>query len=359
GSSIHIKVLINEMKKKEINQNILLIDLSGKKSINSNCSKVYSFKSITSNKYMLIFQRYLLIVYFFLKEINNKYDVISIHFLGYVTPLQSYLLKKKTNKLIAIFWGSDLYRCTNFVRLNRTLNRCDAFHVSTNDMKMTLQNVLNIKNRNKSILVNRFGVSGLNYIDELNEGFSYNVEIEDVIELKNKGKNIITVGYNAYEGQQHEKIIDALTLCNLNDDTYIVLPMTYGGNDKYKTLVMEKIKKSKLKHLIILNYLDGENFAKLVKETNVFIQLQISDAFSAAMQENIYAGNYVITGDWLPYDEFIEMGITLRQISNFKEIASCFKDGLPKLDETEILKNKELIYKLSSWKNVVAGWNEL
>ncbi len=49
------------------------------------------------------------------------------------------------------------------------------------------------------------------------------------------------------------------------------------------------------------------------------IQLQATDSFSSSMRETLYAGNIVITGDWLPYGTLDEKGVFMLKVSSVEE----------------------------------------
>ena len=78
--------------------------------------------------------------------------------------------------------------------------------------------------------------------------------------------------------------------------------MTYGLTAEYLNQIIDHLKKTGLSYIILSDFLTKKEVAKLRLITDIAINISISDAYSASVQEQIYAENIVITGNWLPYD---------------------------------------------------------
>ena len=63
-----------------------------------------------------------------------------------------------------------------------------------------------------------------------------------------------------------------------------------------------------MKYLILDSFLSSEDAAALRYATDMFIHVQVSDAYSSSVQEYLLCNKKVINGSWLRYDEFEDNG---------------------------------------------------
>jgi len=91
--------------------------------------------------------------------------------------------------------------------------------------------------------------------------------------------------------------------------------------------------------------------------TDIAVNIQVSDAFSATVQEQIFAGSIVIAGSWLPYSLLKEQGIYFVETgpdSLAESIENCIAEF--KVSQAECINNRERIRILSSWQSAVTDW---
>ena len=88
------------------------------------------------------------------------------------------------------------------------------------------------------------------------------------------------------------------------------------------------------------------------KACDALIQVQDTDVLSGSMLEHLYAGNAVVTGDWLPYGKLIAFGVLCRSlwtVKSIKEVPTWLRVALRYSEETTGLHR---IYEFTSWKIV-------
>ncbi|MCS0049298.1 hypothetical protein NB571_01370 [Vibrio parahaemolyticus] len=360
GRSIHTITLANNLKSHNKNQRIEIFDICGAKENSEVFDQCYNYNIIRllsrKPKLLYIARVFFSIALTFLKD-KNKYNSVQLHFLGYISPETAKLFKRKTTNLVAVFWGSDLFRTTNLDKLKRVISFCDTVHFSTNDMEVYARKKLGNALVGKKIIVNKFGVTGLDY---LKEGFVDNPSslIKFLLNKKREGKKLVTVGYNAFENQQHIAIIKQLKNNANKDEYYFIFPMGYGRNEEYLIKVDEELATSGLDYKVLNEYFDNQDNANITLITDIFIQLQVTDALSAAMQEHIYSGSNTITGSWLPYQDLDNAGVKYTKISSIDKLNTALSK-IEDLSQMERVKNKEAIYMMSSWSSVIGGWDEI
>jgi hypothetical protein len=211
------------------------------------------------------------------------------------------------------------------------------------------------------IRVARFGIYQLKYIDEIiYNNSNYSLPILQNDSLKNK--IVITCGYNASKGQQHEKIINALQKLDFRQKNTIFLffPMTYGIKKGYLNYIENLLQQTKIPYHIFSTHLSDKENSALKVLTDIVVNIQITDTLSASLQEHLYAKNILLAGEWLPYKIYDEANIFYLKTS-YNELAnniSCCIDNLDVLKE-KTKENHLKIKKLSTWETVVPDWTKI
>jgi glycosyltransferase involved in cell wall biosynthesis len=299
------------------------------------------------------------------KEIRelDDYDIIHIHS---ISPVYKHLIKgiiKKTNKLHLSFWGSDFYKSSDSQRktIKAIIDQADKVSFTNEVMASDLLDYYKAdSNLYSKVQICRFGIKTLELIDTEND--SNEISVFNKKYNIPEGRHIVVVGYSASPNHQHKKIIDVLSGLPLGilKSCSFVFPMTYGSAEYRKELKKLLLTKD-ISYTVLDLQLTYQEIADLRKATDIFINLPMSDQFSASMQETIYAGGIVITGNWLPYDTFWKEGVKAVKIDDFSELKSVLLQVIRNLDEIrkDYSGNKDKIWKLSSWENTVNSWLNL
>lgn len=368
GNSIHINNLVKEIKKKEPNCRVDLLNTSPVLSEYSEFDYVYQSKLL--KLWSMTFRRYAFIAWFinvlfwsFFRKNKINYHSIQLHFVSLDHRYTIWLYKLNCIKLVSVLWGSDLFRCKNLKVLKNIILKSDHVTSSTSEMKERILDICEGELQLSNIIDLKFGLSTL---ADLNNIMGKKLEINNLdqselinklIKLKDKYR-IITIGHNASVGQQHLAIIQSLSLMSCFSNCLFVFPMTYGAKSEYIETVEKLLLKSGINYIIISEFMSTLDMAKLEILTEIFIQLQITDALSGAMQEHLFAGSHVITGTWLPYEELDNIGIQYTKVSSVNDIAEKLKLDLDNIEKFNIL-NKDNSYKiwnLSAYPVVIEQW---
>lgn len=291
----------------------------------------------------------------FINRNINTSDIIVIHFLdlNYLRFINQ--LKKKTDNIIIHWWGSDLYR-SNDREKERLLiiMKQSKRHILVRGMYNYF--TLHFPSETNKIAFSTFGTKLLDTMNYLKTNFD--LEKQKKFAIPNE-KIIISCSYNGSPHQQHFKIIDALSLLSLKmkSDIFLVFPMTYGCDANYIQEVEKKIKSSGINYLIITKYLTSEDLALLRLITDITINIQVSDAFSASIRESLYAGNIVIVGEWLPYEEIKEWGVFFIQTST-TNLKATIENTLVNFNQIKRYteNNNKVIYQKCSWPSVISDF---
>lgn len=292
-----------------------------------------------------------------LDMVEREYDYVHMFFLhiGYSKSLD--ILQRIAPRMIISIFGSELYRSPEMV-LNRLQVLVNAAEKVTAANEMTLRDFRKRFGVSESkTQICRFGLAPLDAIMKI-------ARVSKEAHLKRVGLPtdafVITCGYNASPGQQHELIIDSLARVKsqLPANYLLVFPVAMGGNEERINMIESKLKSAGLKHKFIRNFLPDEELAHFRCATDVMIQIQRTDQLSGAMQEHLFAGSVVITGDWLPYSVLDNAGIIYEKIANPSEVGEKVLDVCNKIPDlkSKLEMNKDIIWSLSSWEKCTDSW---
>lgn len=299
-----------------------------------------------------------------ISEINadiDRYNVILIHGFWLTSCYIFSKLEKKNIFSVGAIWGSDFYERTeeNENMLFKTMDSCDLVVISTNKM---VEDILNVKSIEKDKIRNcLFGLAPLEYLFEMQNVSAKQSKKTLGFEEHNF---IITCGYNAAPINQHLKVISILSDIKfaLPQNTKLIVPLTYGGDKKYRSHIKKALVNSQLNYLMFENFLTDEDAAHLRKATDLMIQVPVVDAFSGSMQEHLFAQNIVIIGTWLPYQSLDEKGIYYVPVDTISELKQKLIFVFNNLDEIKnkvIKSNTPDKFKSSLWTESIKEWHRV
>lgn len=251
-----------------------------------------------------------------------RYDIIQVHYVMRWALRLAKALKNKNSAFVVSYWGSDLFRKSQ-KEMNRERKYLDAatgITLSTIKMREKFRSVYG-QRYDFVISSPFFGVSGFEDIDQIRKTFSAS-ECKDSFGLRHD-KLAIAIGYNKSQAQQHDKVLTALTGLSeeLQSKIELVLHVGYGTcSDEYWQSVTATAEKLSCRTVIIDKFLYDEEVAKLRLAVDVFVNAQKTDAFSATMQEYIYAGAVVVNPEWLRYDELEKFKLEYIEYDEFSSL---------------------------------------
>lgn len=289
--------------------------------------------------------------------------MIHIHFLSPYYFFYRNIFKN--TKVIITFWGSDLYRVPQKSKINKFLQKqiikkADIVTVSRGKMIADFHKIFGFEN--KPIYVTRFpDPIDLNLIDSIKEQELQLFRKKYCIKDNNF---ILTLGYSSDPGKNHKYMIDEIVKLNQKfKNLFIIIPMTYGSSEhreKIKIYCKENLQKKNVQYVILENYMTDQEVAILRKITDIMINVQNTDALTAAMQEALYAGNIVVNGSWLNYNELVENGVYFETIPEIRpgvlssKIEYILNNYNMLKEKTKV--NKEIIYRLNNLDDIIEDW---
>ena len=275
------------------------------------------------------------------------FDVCHVHFLSYYPVLMGKLVRNNCGTLIAHYWGSDWFRVSGETRgLQAELMRVSDYVISDSLQIIKQLSGYFKKEFDSKINYIRFKLPVIEVLKDMTE--------EEKMKRKTSFKKqnniscekvVITCGYNGGRRQNHLAILAELMKLpeNLSEKIVVVLPFTYGKNDKYVSEIKSKLATAKFEYCMLEEYLNFEEVASLRLATDIFINMQISDAYSSTILEYTYCNKIVVNGDWLDYSELEAFGAHYEKIKSISELSELVTDLVMRKDLYQCLAERNLL----------------
>lgn len=290
-----------------------------------------------------------------------KVDVCHVHSVYKTACILVLGNKRKFKKLILSYWGGDIEDKSPFVvKLRKMCFECaDAITVTVRETYDEFQRIYGTT-FNEKLRICRFATDGLECIKKLSMEKSreecrrtYGIE---------PGKVCVTIGYSAYAEQHQDRCLEIIGSLptSIQRKMYAIVPMQYGRYDKkYIERVRRAAERSGIDYCILEEFVPFEMSAQLAIATDIYLHLRDTDAFSNALKEHVFAGSFVIKGDWLKYPELDEMKAGVESIPSFDSLGDCLERAVKETKIQDKITLFEPIYELYSTQAVKKQWSDL
>lgn len=270
-------------------------------------------------------------------------------------------LKRKAKFWLCSVGGSDLYRdskkkvCKAY-QLN-ILNHADWFSSENTETRKEFVKTYGKKYETVPHTINRFGVDIFEAIEERRKHKRDQKRTFDIP----MDKIVVCCGYNANPAHQHLKMISSFSRLpqDIINKLFFVFPMTYSAVEYgYIAKVQSAIQEITDNYIIIEDYMNTEEMAEVVQESDIMIHVQTTDQMSSTMLAHMYNGNVVIAGAWLPYRSLKERGVYFIDVDEVNELDKVLADVIGNYEayKRKCENNENLVYAMSSWDVCAKEW---
>lgn len=289
----------------------------------------------------------------------GPYDLIHMQYVDYLDLSDVIILKNiMGGKLILSFWGSDLLRVgkKTLSFIGKASRFADFVTFDNKDLEIKFKEVYKCSRKVplKTVL---FGLPVLDIINRTCYG-------QTIADIRKKwgiveDKAVIAIGYNGIPAQQHKKVLGAIEKLDAwyKDRIILLLQMSYGGDKAYQSTVIRTAEKTGCEYIAIQHFLSDEEVAELRILTDIFINGQVTDAFSGSVCENLFSGALLMNAKWLHYKELDRYGFRYLEFETFEEMNQLIELAFEKKIDTSI--NKDLIWQLRSWQYCAPKWDKV
>lgn len=279
--------------------------------------------------------------------LSKRYQLIDIHYFS-----KSYIkfLNRVNQRYKITIWGSDFYRES---KQNNICKR--AYYEKASVIQVASEKIRDDVLKYDSSLVNKIAIAhfGIDLFDEIDKQRNSCEYLIDTV--LRKDKIVVTCGYNGTVGQQHKLIFDSIRALDYKIKQKILLyvPATYGLTSSYRKDLIAVLDSLSVDYYFFEHRLSEKQLALLRLETDVAVNIQITDALSSSLQEHLYAGSVLIVGDWLPYDILKDNGLFFIQTS-VKELSCTISNVVCDICSYrgKTLSNHNILKNFSSWTAV-------
>ena len=299
------------------------------------------------------------------RDLNRMgpFDVVHNNYLSQRDlALGGLVTRKFRAHWVASFWGSDLMRSSAAaLRLMKPyLEKADTISVHNQlNVNMIRQTYGEAIAKKTHLLY--FGQTGYADIDAAREKYTraqcrarFGIDAD---------RYVVCVGYNASSAQQQREVIETLSSLPRErlEKMTLILQQTYGENDPaYVAQTREIAARLPCQTVALTRFMGPEESAMLRLSADAFVLSIRTDAFSASMQEYLYAGACVIKGSWLQYPQLDDMGLPpLAEFTDFAEVPGLLTRAMDGRLTGLTPDQRALFPKLYSWDAVRESWLEL
>ena len=300
------------------------------------------------------------------REMVKKYkyfDFVHVHGLNRGRGNVAKYLRKYVNKVAISVWGDEIFRKTERELKNyrRYYNLADYITLSTKAMYKKFFQTYGNDYKHK-VSLNKFAIGEFDFIDEARKNYTRE-EICKEFGVINPKKRLVFVGHNGRVAQRHLEITNALQMLKKEElsEICLIYTMTYGVKDaQYLENLEREVKILGCDYVILREFLNEEKIAKLRIICDILLHAQLTDAFSASIQESLYAGAIVFNGKWLPYTDLPSDMQCLIEYEDFEEMIAKLREVLASYDtyKESFKGNKEILRNISSIEITTKAWKE-
>ena len=292
-------------------------------------------------------------------EIASHYELVDFHvFSSNRIPLMRACLNRKIPFDITL-WGSEILRATpeHIARMEYGFAGCRYIKGSQNLLLEVSEKY--VGRFNSKLRTVYFGQTDFENIDAIDDEIV--ISFRDHLSVHG-GDCIIACGYNAVHAQQHLRILECLG--SLPDDIkssiFIILQMTYPSDSEYVNTVSRAADKAGLRYKVFDSYLSCSDIASIRKISDIVVNMQTTDAFAGSIQGALYAGDIVLSGEWLCYSILDDNNIYYLKVS-FDNLVDTIKDVVSQMDyyRSNCSRNHAIMKNLTSWPAVIGDWATL
>ena len=289
----------------------------------------------------------------------GPFDVVHNHYLSQRDLALGLRVSRRFHaRWVCTFWGSDLLRASDRAlrQMLPYLRRCDRLTACNERMRDKLRQSCGEELYQKTRMT-IWGQDGFAAID----GILSNETREDCRAHYGirPGNYVVSIGYSADNAQHQLEVVGALSALPKETLSHmtLVLQQTYVKRDPaYMERVRQAAEALPCQAVVLRDFLDLTETARLRLCADLFILAISTDAFAASMQEYLYAGAVFLMGDWLGYPQLDELGIPINRFHEYKELPALVQQAMNGKLQRATDEQRALLPAHYSWDAVHKDW---
>lgn len=292
----------------------------------------------------------------------GPFDVVHNHYISQRDLALGALVAQKCKaRWVATIWGSDFLRVSEKEkrRMAPLLSRCDYVHNVTSMISDQVIACCGESIRPKLVLAD-FGQESYSLMDTMRQTMtkadckrSYGIDPESFV---------LCIGSSASAAQQQLKTLEAMK--NMPEALLrkitVVLQQTYCVDDPaYLQKTHEAAHALPCKTVIMTEFMNDEQCARLRLASDAYIHGIKTDALSSTMLDYLYAGTCVIAGSWLDYPPLDAWGIKLHRFDTFDEVPALIEKAVNGQISGLTKEQRAVFAAEGSWESLLPKWLDM
>jgi hypothetical protein len=268
-------------------------------------------------------------------------------------------------KIVLSIWGSDLLRSAGpsaYVDQLAACNRADLITVTS----LEIREILLAKFGRHLAPKVRLALLGVPLLDEVDRCRGQRAAFLESVGLHEDGVSIC-IGHNASRGNQHVEVLRQLARLEPHqaDRVRVILPLGYRPHETYVVELRAVAARLPIRCVFLERRLSDQEVGLLRCGSDIMIHVPISDAFSAAMLESLYAGSVLVTGAWLPYSRLRAASVHLHELYGFDDLPALLARLIDGIDAERqraapnAPRIRELVHPTQTFRHWAAIYDEL
>lgn len=340
---------------------VFILDLKHAAFIDVSSGKTKQILNVrfTQNRVVRYFLRYVCAFLFLMRRTKEKYDVCHILNIKrenfWIIPF----LKRQSKKVIVTVYGRSTYTYPSkrflFSFVYKYVDKLAFSNQSLIDEFLLIYKQFD---KTKTIRI-------IPPITSINRTKN-NEELVEFLEVNKIQKDLIKISCSSTIASydQHDRIIESIRRIRNKDRVQLLFLLTYGGNDIERERIIEKIK-GDLKDfnvVIFKSFLSNSELSAYRAVTDIYVNMRTSDQLAGAIIESLFEGALLISGAWLNYSTFDDIGIYYKKVRDFEALTTCIDESVENIMEFKDnyrIPNIEIVAKEFSLNVVMEKWKHI
>ncbi len=288
----------------------------------------------------------------------EDFDVCHIMFMSQYACLVAKMCERKFRLLVANFFGTDFYKASAVMRLEQKmlLESADSILVTIDKMKYEISEMYPEFQEKIHAVYFESPVLHILKNNQVVDG-----DISQVLEGLADDKIVIAAGYKGGTHQQHEMFIRALNNCDkrIRNQVTVIFMMTYGLTEEYESYIRSQLECAGFDSIIVKDFLTDKEMVLLRRRIDIFVNMVLTDAFNAAIQESLYCQTVVFCGSWLNYPALKQEQAYIIEFADESELSHKLEAVAENLTayKEKSAGNPQVIERIDSKREHIEDWS--
>ena len=264
----------------------------------------------------------------------GKFDVCHLFSLNYSITAMGLLMRPYCDTLIANYLGSDWLRSSQAMRKHQEKVLKLADYIAT-DSRQIYEEISELYKEYTYKL--RYIRYKLPVVEELKHYDGLETEKQDMAGKFGIVGNqlVVTCGYSGWRSHKHLMVIDTIKKIPLETrkKIFILIPAGYGRDEQNIVDIKKALSDVGTGYYVMEDFMDFKGVAALRSLTDIFINMQPTDAYSSTMVEYCYCKKAIFCNSSIDYSRLEEQGAYYEKVSDSNKLEELLLEYIENYNE--------------------------